>query len=83
MTDIAQRADGVDGPRQKEEFNAMAKPRLKPATMQIFDNLNVGWEAELKKHEAVSREYFIGKFRKRQIVYRSLTEDIQKSCRSS
>ena len=52
---------GRDGPRQEEEFNAIADlPKLKPADMQRFDNLYVRWEAELKKHEAISREYFIG-----------------------
>ena len=71
---------GRDGPRQEEEFNAIADlPKLKPADMQRFDNLYVRWEAELKKHEAISREYFIGKFRKRQIVYRSLPDEIQKA----
>ena len=31
---------GRDGPRQEEEFNAIADlPKLKPADMQRFDNL--------------------------------------------
>ena len=71
---------GRDGPRQEEELNAIADlPKLKASDMQRFDNLYVRWEAELKKHEAISREYFIGKFRKRQIVYRSLPDEIQKA----
>ena len=71
---------GRDGPRQEEKFNAIADlPKLKPADMSRFDNLYVRWEAELKKHDAISKEYFIGKYRKRQIVYRSLPDEIQKS----
>ena len=71
---------GRDGPRQEEEFNAVADlPKLKPADMSNFDNLFVRWEAELRKHEYISREYFIGKYRKRQIVYKALPDEIQKS----
>ena len=71
---------GKDGPRQEEEFNAVADlPKLKLADMSNFDNLYVRWESELRKHEVISREYFIGKYRKRQIVYKSLPDEIQKS----
>ena len=71
---------GRDGPRQEAEFNAIADlPKLKLADMVNFDNLFVRWESELRKHESVSREYFIGKFRRRQIVYKSLPEEIQKA----
>ena len=46
---------------KEKEFNAIADlPNLKPADMQRFDNLYVRWEAEMKKHEAISREYYIG-----------------------
>ena len=47
--------------------------------MPKFENLYIRWKAELKRHEAVDREYFIGKFRKRQIVYKSLPDEVQKS----
>ena len=71
---------GKDGARQEEEFNAVADlPKLKLTDMSNFDNLYVRWESELRKHEAISREYFIGKYRKRQIVYKSLPDEIQKS----
>ena len=71
---------GVDGPRQEEEFNAIADlPKLKLADMSKFENLIVRWESELKRHEAVNREYFIGKFRKRQIIYKSLPDEVAKS----
>ena len=70
---------GIDGPRQEEEFNAIADlPKLKLAEMSRFDNLYVRWESKLKKHELVNREYFIRKFRKRQIVYKSLPDEFQK-----
>ena len=70
---------GIDGPRQEDEFNAIADlPKLKLAEISKFDNLYVRWESELKKHELVNREYFIGKFRKRQIVYKSLPDEFQK-----
>ena len=69
---------GIDGPRQEEEFNAIADlPKLKLAEMSRFDNLYVRWESELKKHELVNREYVIGKFKK-QIVYKSLPDEFQK-----
>ena len=52
---------GRDGPRQEEEFNAIADlPKLKVSDMTHFENLFVRWEAQLRKHEAISREYFIG-----------------------
>ena len=71
---------GLDGPRQEEEFNAIADlPRLKLSDMAKFENLIVRWESELNRHEAVNREYFIGKSRKRQIVYKSLPDEVQKS----
>ena len=71
---------GVDGPRQEEEFNAIADlPSLKPADMAKFENLYIRWEAELKRHEAINREYFIGKFRKRQIVYKAMPGDVKES----
>ena len=47
--------------------------------MTHFENLFVRWEAQLRKHEAISREYFIGKYRKRPIVYKSLPDEIRKS----
>ena len=47
--------------------------------MSKFESLYIRWEAELKRHEAVNREYFIGKFRKRQIVYKAMPDDVQKS----
>ena len=47
--------------------------------MSNFENLFVRWEAQLRKHEAFSRDYFIGKFRRRHIVYKSLPDEIQKS----
>ena len=54
---------GMDGPRQEEKFNATADlTQLKLSDMRKFDNLYVRWESELKKHESVNREYFIGKF---------------------
>ena len=53
---------GKDGARQEEEFNAVADlPKLKLADMVNVDNLYVRWEAELRKHEAISREYVIGR----------------------
>ena len=37
---------GVDGPRQEEEFNAIADlPVLKAADMAKFENLYIRWEA--------------------------------------
>lgn len=66
----------VDGHRQEEEFNAIADlPMLKAADMAKFENLYNRLEADLKGHEAINREYFIGKFRKSQIVYRSMPGD--------
>ena len=71
---------GLDGPRQEEEFNAIADlPRLIRSDMAKFENSIVRWEPELKRPEAVNREYLIGKFRKRQIVYKSLPDEVQKS----
>ena len=55
---------GRDGPRQEEELNSIADlPKLKAADVQRFDNLYVRWEAELKKHEAISHGDFIGRFK--------------------
>ena len=69
---------GREGPRQEEEFNAIAElPKLKSADMAKFDNLFVRWESELKKHETVSSDYVIGKYRRRQIVYKALPDEIQ------
>ena len=69
---------GLDGPRQ--ELNAIAHlPRLKLSDMSKFENLIIRWESELKRHEAVNRQYFIGRFRMRQIVYKSLPDEVQKS----
>ena len=71
---------GLDGPRQEEELNAIADlQRLKLSDMSKFENLIVRWDSEHKRQEAVNREYFIGKFRKRQIVYKSLPDEVQKS----
>ena len=62
------------------EFNAIADlPSLKAAEMSKFESLYIRWEAELKRHEAINREYFIGKFRKRQIVYKAMPDDVQQS----
>ena len=70
---------GRDEPGQEEELNAIADlPKLKLAELNNVDNLFVRWESEIRRHEAVSREYFIGKFRRRQIVYKSLPGKIQK-----
>ena len=33
----------------------------------------------MKKHDAISKEYFRGRYHKRQIVYRSIPDEIQKS----
>ena len=52
---------------------------MKLSEISRFDNLYVRWESELKRHEAVNREYFIGKYRKRQIGYKSLPDEFQKS----
>ena len=71
---------GREGPRQEEEFNAIAElPKLKSADMAKFDNLFVRWESELKKHETVSSDYVIGKHRRRQIVYKALPDEIQRA----
>ena len=71
---------GREGPRQEEEFNAIAElPKLKSSDMAKFDNLFVRWESELKKHETVSSDYVIGKYRRRQIVYKALPDEIQRA----
>ena len=71
---------GLDGLRQEKESNAIADlPRLKLSDMAKFENLIIRWESELKRHEAVNREYLIGKFKKRQVVYKSLPDEVQKS----
>ena len=70
---------GIDGPRQEEEFNAIADlPKLELAEISRFQNLYGRWESEMKKHELVNREYVIGKFRERQIVYKSLPDEFQR-----
>ena len=54
-------------------------PKLKLLDMSNFHNLYVRWEAELRKHQVISREDIRGKYRKSQIVYKSLPDEIQKS----
>ena len=60
---MARRKNSWAGMAQGKKMSSTpisALPKLKAADVQRFDNLYVRWEAELNKHEARSREYFIG-----------------------
>lgn len=70
---------GMDGPRQDEEMNAIADlSDLKASDMSKFESLYIRWESELKRHEAINREYFIEELRKRQAVDKALHDEFQK-----
>ena len=52
-------------------------PKLKLEEFTNFPTLRVRWEAELKKFESIDAEYMLGKFQKRNIIYRSLPAEVQ------
>ena len=46
--------------------------------MRDFNTLPAKWASELRKFVAIDPGYALGDFRKRNIVYKALPEDIQK-----
>ena len=54
-------------------------PSLKPADVAKFENLYIRWEAEPERYETINTEFVVGKFRRRQIVYKAMPGDVKES----
>ena len=69
-----------DGQRLQAEFDSLTTG-MKPLATTDLKNLNTllaKWEKELKDFELLDKEYKVGEFQRRQIVYRILPAEIQK-----
>ena len=67
-----------DGQRLQGEFDTLTSlQQIKLAGFRDFPILHQRWESELTKFSAVDSEYKLGKFQKRNIIYRALPQDIK------
>ena len=68
-----------DGQRSQAEYDVLtALPKLKSSDMLGLSNLLVRWEAELTRFEVIDVGYALGKFQRRNIIYRALPDEIQR-----
>lgn len=71
-----------DGQRLQAEFDALTT-QLKPVPMSELKNLSTllaKWEKELKDFEALDKEYKVGQFQRRQIIFKILPEEVKRMC---
>lgn len=67
-----------DGQRLQSEFDTLTTlAKMKVEDFANFTTMKVRWEAELLKFEAIDAEYRLGKFQKKNILYRALPPEIQ------
>ena len=69
-----------DGQRLLAEFENLTT-HMKPiavSKLKTFNTLLAKWEKELGDFEAIDREYKVGEFQRRQIIYRIIPAEIQK-----
>ena len=69
-----------DGQRLQAEFDALTT-QLKPVTMSELKNLTTllaKWEKELRDFENLDKEYKVGTFQRRQIIYKILPDEVKR-----
>ena len=67
-----------DGQRLQGEFDTLTTLQpIKLANFRDFPTLHKRWESELVKFAAIDPEYKLGKFQKRNIIYRALPGEIK------
>ena len=68
-----------DGQRLNEEFERLAEwEHIKIANIRNFGTTFAEWEASLKRFEDRDMEYKIGKFQRRQILYKAMPDEIKR-----
>ena len=71
-----------DGQRLQAKFDALTT-QLKPVPMSELKNLSTllaKWEKELKDFEALDKEYKVGQFQRKQIIFKILPEEVKRMC---
>ena len=67
-----------DGQRLQSEFDTLTTlAKMKVEDFANFPTMKVRWEAELLKFESIDAEYRLGRFQKKNILYRALPPEIQ------
>ena len=67
-----------DGQRLQGEFDTLTSLLpIKLTNFREFPTLHKRWESELAKFAAIDPEYKLGKFQRRNIIYRALPQEIR------